>query len=106
LILPLRLGAFARDNPNSCFPFFARDHPKLTGARSSPYENLRVLRAFVVKMFLIFWLGLCRARFFAVKLSESESLYFVTFVLFVVKPPLRFGCGFAALGPLWLNHSA
>jgi len=28
---------------------FARDNPRLTGARSAPYENLRVLRAFVVK---------------------------------------------------------
>jgi hypothetical protein len=27
---------------------FARDNPRLTGARSAPYENLRVLRAFVV----------------------------------------------------------
>jgi hypothetical protein len=26
---------------------------------------------------------------------------FVTFVLFVVKFPLSFGCGFAALGPSW-----
>jgi hypothetical protein len=34
---PLRLGAFAGDIP------------RLTGARSAPYENLRVLRAFVVK---------------------------------------------------------
>jgi hypothetical protein len=24
---------------------FARDNPRLTGARSAPYENLRVLRA-------------------------------------------------------------
>ena len=32
LIRPLRLGVLARDNPN------------LTGARSAPYENLRVLR--------------------------------------------------------------
>jgi hypothetical protein len=29
------------------FAFFARDIPRLTGARSAPYENLRVLRAFV-----------------------------------------------------------
>jgi hypothetical protein len=27
---------------------FARDNPRLTGARIAPYENLRVLRAFVV----------------------------------------------------------
>ena len=27
---------------------FARDNPRLTGARSAPYENLRVLRAFVM----------------------------------------------------------
>jgi hypothetical protein len=27
---------------------FARDIPRPTGARSAPYENLRVLRAFVV----------------------------------------------------------
>jgi hypothetical protein len=27
---------------------FARDNPRLTGARGAPYENLRVLRAFVV----------------------------------------------------------
>jgi hypothetical protein len=27
---------------------FARDNPRPTGARSAPYENLRVLRAFVV----------------------------------------------------------
>ena len=32
LIRPLRLGVLARDNPN------------LTGARSAPYETLRVLR--------------------------------------------------------------
>jgi len=30
------------------FAFFARDTPRLTGARSAPYENLRDLRAFVV----------------------------------------------------------
>jgi hypothetical protein len=44
--------------------------------------------------------------FFAVKLSESESSFYVTFVPFVVKSLLRFGCGFAALGPLWLNFIA
>ena len=48
-IRPLRLGVFARYPPNSCLMFFARDNPRLTGARSAPYENLRVLRAFVVK---------------------------------------------------------
>jgi hypothetical protein len=37
---------------------FARDNPRLTGARSAPYENLRVLRAFVVNpTFLIFGCG-------------------------------------------------
>jgi hypothetical protein len=30
------------------FAFFAEDIPRPTGARSAPYENLRVLRAFVV----------------------------------------------------------
>src|SRR3990172_4133232 len=29
---------------------FARDIPRPTGARSAPYENLRALRAFVVKI--------------------------------------------------------
>ncbi|MBM2803646.1 MAG: hypothetical protein HW419_1539 [Deltaproteobacteria bacterium] len=30
--------------PNlACFALFARDNPRLTGARSAPYENLRVL---------------------------------------------------------------
>ena len=50
------------------------------------------------------WLRLCRARFFAVKISESESSFYVTFVPFVVKSLLRFGCGCAALGSLWLTH--
>src|SRR3990172_3235199 len=36
---PLRLRAFARDIPRP------------TGARSAPYENLRVLRAFVVNIY-------------------------------------------------------
>jgi hypothetical protein len=30
---------------------------------------------------------------------------FVTFVLFVVESLLSFGCGFAALGSLWLNEA-
>jgi hypothetical protein len=32
----------------------ARDIPRLTGARSAPYENLRVLRAFVVNPTFLF----------------------------------------------------
>ena len=42
LIRILRLGVFAEDPPNSYCEFFARDHPRLTGTRSAPYENLRV----------------------------------------------------------------
>jgi hypothetical protein len=49
----LRSFALARDDGHrpvtfAPFAFFARDNPRLTGARSAPYENLRVLRAFVV----------------------------------------------------------
>jgi hypothetical protein len=31
-----------------------------------------------------------------------SKFYFVTFVFFVVETLLTFGCGFAALGSLWL----
>ena len=50
------------------FAFFARDIPRPTGARSAPYENLRVLRAFVVKTILnLIRLRLCRAKLFVVR---------------------------------------
>jgi len=43
---------------------FARDNPRLTGARSAPYENLCVLRAFVVNpTFLILVAALLRCAF-------------------------------------------
>ena len=72
LIRTLRLGVFAGDPPNSCFTFFARDIPRLTGARSAPYENLRV-----------------RSPVEPCLRGESDFSHF--------------GCGCAALGPLWLN---
>jgi hypothetical protein len=71
LIRALRLGV-----PSTLLrTCFAGDIPRLTGARSAPYENLRVLRAFVVKN--PFLLGVLCA--FA---GDIPS----------------FGCGFAALG--------
>jgi hypothetical protein len=36
---PLRLCVLAGDNPISFFAFFAGDIPRLSGARSAPYEN-------------------------------------------------------------------
>jgi hypothetical protein len=45
---------------------FARNNPRRTGAPSAPYENLRVLRAFVVKCLFLLWLRLCRAGIFVV----------------------------------------
>ena len=40
----------------------------------------------------------------SVRGRDESRPYFVTLVLFVVKS-LRFGCGFAALGSLWLTQN-
>jgi len=73
------------------FACFARDIPRLTGARSAPYEILRALRVLRGEKLFPIWLRRSRPRLFAVKSSPSsvqgrdESRpYFVTFVPFVV----------------------
>jgi hypothetical protein len=46
------------------FAFFAGDIPRPTGARSAPYENLRVLRAFVVNPTFLILVAVRRAESF------------------------------------------
>ena len=51
--------------------FFARDIPRPTGARSAPYQNLRVLRAFVVKTILILFACGCAASI----LTHDDAMF-------------------------------
>jgi len=56
------------------FAFFAGDIPRPTGARSAPYGNLRVLRAFVVNpTFLILVAALSRWELRGEEISSGRT---------------------------------
>jgi hypothetical protein len=89
----LRLGVFAADLPNSCFTFFARDIPRLTGARSAPYENFFASFAFFAAILLFFGCGFAALRGLTVlRLLLYFHLGEIAFVIAVIRMEVNHGC--------------